>query len=144
MKGEVNILQKEGETGRVLGQEYIATCQGGQRSQRRGCYKGPALQREQAGMRGLTKAHWPCTGVPGDFNESVMLGVVGHPTEGKNPGQQEDVALEKWVSRSLAMATGDGTPAQGRGRIQVGTRCRQGSCEYTCKPAERADGRGHQ
>lgn len=34
--------------------------------------------------------------------------------EGKNPGQREDVAPEKWVSRSLAMTTGDGTPAQGR------------------------------
>lgn len=43
-----------------------------------------------------------------------MLGVVGQPMEGKNPGQREDVAPEKWVSRSLAMTTGDGTPAQGR------------------------------
>lgn len=34
--------------------------------------------------------------------------------EGKNPGEWEDVVLEKRVSRSLAMRTGDRPPAQSR------------------------------
>lgn len=51
------------------------------------------------------------TGVLGDLSESV---IYRQPTEGKNLREEEDVEVDKRVSRSVAMRTGDRTPARGR------------------------------
>lgn len=48
------------------------------------------------------------TGVLGDLSESA---IHRQPTEGKNLREEEDVEVDKRVSRSMAMRTGDRTPA---------------------------------
>lgn len=46
------------------------------------------------------------------FNKALSMGGK-RPMEGKNPKKQEDVGVDKLVSRSLAMRPRDRTPARG-------------------------------
>lgn len=72
------------------------------------------------------------TGVLGDLSESVIL---RQPTEGKNLREEEDVEVDKRVSRSVAMRIGDRTPARGRKQNSGKNLLQTGSCGCICEPA---------
>lgn len=85
MKGDVNILQKEGETRRVLGQQDVAACRGGQPSRREAVTKVKRSGDNRLEYDGK-KLTGPGTGVLGDFKESVMHGLMGSPWRGRTQG----------------------------------------------------------